>query len=658
MSNNTVGAKSIQKLSLTCKINHVECQYKDDKKAVLFDSGTKVRQQENHNGYSPDVFDGNSPEYSGNVLLGYVSNEPDSVFFFLTNNSGKKVVIRCDRENDGCTDERHSHYQIDYIDVSTREIVNIRKEIDDGDIKLYYYNILHRTFDNTQEMARQGVKDILAASTDDDDNKMLRETLKTAASSFRGYAVDTVVNYAKALHFICLPIISPKDVEYYSFSNIIYNACSSDGTPPIITIVSYPDIKYTFSLGIMDRLDKKEEIKLGINEIRYKKDGGFTYSDSLGNEIEKKQKEDIYEWERKDYKSGIKETWGDHSADSKKEVIDKEPKNNVLGISFKCEYNNTEVSLEIPEIIQKTITFLNGVACIFEKLRCWIDDGNDEQGNFLDEKPDNIKKLSEKLNTVDNKIPDFSLSFKSKYVDFSLKTGVAFDFVWRYSVSDDLRHLGKAFELSLKWFAKGDMKIHLLEMAYQWAARTIEGVAAGASGGLLIPVCELIIWIVDKVRHLLKFDVYIDLIISPSVKSPEPKMIIDTVAEKKVKFGEMIITCKLGLRIEGGLKTPSINILIIKIKGSEAQLTAAIDGKMELKPYFDFENESIMCGIEGKVESFDLTFDYVIPDNIEFLGLELIRGISVSRNDKSVLYHWDGTKPHKFDPFTLYHFGN
>ena len=126
----------------SCMIRKIECHYSSDggeKNVVLYENEeiekTLTSKDNNH---SEDLT-------SNGTLNGRISNTKDLEYYFITNHKGTEIDLNCQRADNHCPDESHRQYNIDYIDIDSRELLTMTKEITDGSLKLYYYNLFYRT---------------------------------------------------------------------------------------------------------------------------------------------------------------------------------------------------------------------------------------------------------------------------------------------------------------------------------------------------------------------------------------------------------------------------------------------------------------------------------------------------------------------------------
>jgi hypothetical protein len=227
MFKSETGAHSIEKQDLSCHIRHVECYYPDGK-AILYDHGWQNT--------SPIETNSRAIKSSKNkyTLIGNISFLDFPEYYFITNNKGIGITLKCDRIANYCTMTEHHLYLVTNIDINTKERQQTIKDISDGTLKLYYYNLFSRTI----EYAKTG-----------ENNGRDLGFVGTYAGRIGGAHVGNIADIIASLRFIHLPKISSED--YKCQTQLQYNECIHNIRIPEITINTYPDIQFSLEIGFM-----------------------------------------------------------------------------------------------------------------------------------------------------------------------------------------------------------------------------------------------------------------------------------------------------------------------------------------------------------------------------------------------------------------------
>lgn len=178
------------------------------------------------------------PQADNITLKTGINNGPDDdIIYFITNHEGESVELDYNRKNNKCQCREHEEYTVYQIDKDTGEIKKYKKNINDKEIKVYYYDIMKRA---REYAATSGIT-------------IMRETYNGAAASAAflvGGGVGSVVDFFVALRFIFLPEISPNDLDYHYYTEAVFDTCAHESISPTVLIVSYPDITFSLKIGL------------------------------------------------------------------------------------------------------------------------------------------------------------------------------------------------------------------------------------------------------------------------------------------------------------------------------------------------------------------------------------------------------------------------
>lgn len=235
------GVEVQEKFEYRCCIRKISCSYVSEEKQPIETVLYEKKQEAQSLSAKPNEKDEN--ESSLGYLRGGVSNSlTERCFYFISNNKGKAISLSCLRENNLCVDESHSKYEIDYVDINDREIKSECREIGEGNLWLYYYDLFYRANDYARDLSGF----MYDQSIDFED-----KVIGYAGGFAVGYVAGNVADFIMAMRFILLPVIKDSDYKYESHAAIYYRECPQIPGVPSLIIRIYPDIEYHLELGFL-----------------------------------------------------------------------------------------------------------------------------------------------------------------------------------------------------------------------------------------------------------------------------------------------------------------------------------------------------------------------------------------------------------------------
>lgn len=577
MSSNTVGAQAVKKQDFSCFIRKIECLYsadKQSKKAMLYDRGAQE---------PASVRRVKAPSGDG-ILKGGIENTKDGEFYFITNNEGKSVTLTCDREVNRCTDEKHHRYVIDYVDINTKELKSVTKDISDGKFTLYYFDLFHRTAEYAKAGARKGAeygyKSGKYVCSRDGDSGIVGGLAGGAAGGaiggVGGAVVGNVADIIASLHFIHLPRISSGNNDYDCHTFLQYSECPHLPSVPFLTIYHYPDIEFSLEIGC----------------------------------------------------KGIKNKYSADSASKDKR------KNTAFSFEFSVSYATVTKKLGFERVDEKELDAEQQKGVRFYKTINAIATFLKASANFAESLKENICLICGKDSILAHDAGAVGkalgkASSMPQWISGSFTVDPSLKGTWRYSVSDDLTKLGQYIEVELGVDCKGELKIDLIKLGVILFKKTKDAttVAAAAStvasGGLAgVPalvikflVDTIVKWLVEKFEEGVHFD--LRLIGNVDMKALSLKW--DTSKEQVFEGKGLTIEIKPEIKLDLGLEYKTSLSLGVTVKGEvEASAVAAISLTWKLEP-----NVKHGCfGVDNNVSvnPFSVKLEYKVAGSFEIFG--------------------------------------
>lgn len=620
MSSSIIGAQSVDKQErqeYTCIIRKIECLYtseEEEKTAVFFDRD-EMEQKSLSKSRSMEDRDATNSK-----LVGGISNNPD--YYFITNHKGKDVELKCEREVNSCKVEKHHQYDIDYIDIESRELQTEVKEITDGKRKLYYFNIFNRTAEYAKTGFTKGAKIGMSAGSvvgevsgaafggvadafisgdpnerrGSDIGRTLGQPIGAGLGtvggaglgSAGGAAVGHLADLISSLRFIILPFINKSDEKYACFTTLAYRECPNRFNVPTITIYTYPDIEF--------------EVKIGFK--------GHSH---------------------------------DYYADSAKKDTSKDTS---FSIEFTSTYADTEKQLSLEKVDEKELDaeaqkgtgFYNALVSIAEFFKAAAQFAQKLRGliETVDSNKIDTKKIAKDVGFVGNTFGNVgkSLSKTSDWLKGSLEIDPSLTIKWRYSVNDELTKIGRHIEAELGIDCTGKLTIDLIQIAIQFFNKTkkVTTVAAAAtsvaSGGLAaIPsflikflVDAVVSWLVEQFKKGIKFD----LILSAGANLKAPPITLDTSSDKVVTIDGVIVEIKPEIKLVAALEYKTSVTLILSTK-AEGEMKASAEAASSLTWKMELNIANGYLGVDNNVtiNPFSFKLEYKVAGSFEIFGCSL-----------------------------------
>lgn len=634
-----VGAQSFERQDFSCVIRMIECHYTDGddkpKDVVLYSRETSLLRRAKVQAVEQR---GSSQE---GVQRGGIDNSPDKEFYFITNKDGKDITLSCKRETNRCSQKEHNQYVVDSIDIHTRELQSEVKDLSDGTLTLYYYDLFTRTgkyaqtgFTKGAEYGRVGggavsevtgrtLGGVADAFISGDPNEHRGSEIGgavcrpigegvgavggAAIGGIGGAAVGNVADIIAALRFITLPRIRNNDYDYECHTYLEYHECPHLPSVPHITIYHYPDIEFKLEIGFL----------------------------------------------------GIKNKYGASSANKdKREQTD-------FSIDFSVMYANVTKNLGFERVNEKELNAEEQKGFLFYKTINALATFFKESANFADSLKKEIEQIYGEENSITKDVGFVGKALEKvstlpKWISSSISVEPSLVGTWRYSVSDDITKIGKFIEVELGVDCKGELILDLIEIGKTLLKKTKDAttVAAAAttvaSGGLAgVPalvvkflVDTVVKWMIEK----LKDGVHLDLKIIGSANLKAFKLTWDTSKDKIFEGKGEKLELRLEIRLESGVEYNTSISVLVTVKGNvNASAQAAISITWEIQ--LSVKHGLLGVDSEVSVNPFSVKVGYAVAGSFEIFGYSIGSSHSKCYERKAKERKTD---PVRWDWFKLY----
>ena len=600
----TIGARSIEKKEFSCIIRKIECRYaidKKSKKAVLFDRDNLEQDMSDLN-----VQDEGSA--SDGILYGGVSNRRDYEYYYITSNKGKKVEFECSREVNLCTESRHHQYNVDYIDIDSRELKTELKDITDGNVTLYYYDIFNRTWEYTKNGAVEGAK---LGYNSSDEGSLMYGAAGGVAGGVVGATVGHFADLICSLRFIHLPRINFNDNEYAWHALFLFTECPHLPSVPTIVINTYPDIEFNLKLGFFGNCKSsifastKDDLGKGKTERL-----SFSFAFSVK------------------YAEVTKDITFDKKVEDKGLKNEEEKQGSIVANAIHA----------LKEFFEMAANFTQDLIDLIENTNAGDSNALEKQFKGLLYKQKGSDWLKGSLDIK----PNLSLQ-------------------WRYSVSDDLTKLGRHVEIELGIDCNGKLTIDLIKVGSMFLnkskkATKVAAVATSvASGGLAALPAALITflvdyvvdWLIDKFKEGLVFDLM--LIGNANVKSTS--LTIDTSKDTIFDGKGLTAEIKPEIKVVIGFDYKTSVVLFWFVKAEvEAKATAEAASSLTWKMTLDVKDMHLGVDHDVKINPLVLKIECSVVASYELSYSSEIVDIGTKHTKEYASYsnEWK-TSEYKYD---------
>ncbi len=601
MSVSIIGASLVKKeerQDYFCIIKKIVCKYSnvedEEKSAELYNCDKTVRSSQGNKKEETPVL--------GSILKGGISNSDSQYdYYFISNHEGKEIKLDCIREAHDCSNRDHSQYLVDFVDIKTSELKSERKDITDGALTLYYYNLLYRANDYAKYAAGK--------MWSNKDLDFTEKCVMTGGAYAMGSVAGTAIDFIFALRFMHLPEIKESDYKYECHVSLHYSECHRIGVPPI-TIHIYPDIKYSLKIGAY-----------GSNR---------TYHADLEKTDKVTKMPFSFEF-----------------------FIEYASKKIAINIG-KSDEKEVDSETQKGTILYKTINFLvelfTGAANLTGDLKEFVSDtyGIKDRG------------IGGDLQAIENTYNESGrvLSKSGSWLRGSLSFSPELSAQWRYEIPEDLKHIQRHLEVELGISCKGELTVDLVQLAILALNKTKKATtalalgAAFASGGLAaLPgalikflVDRVVSWVIKKFTESIHFDlIFIGLVDMQGIS-------YDSLRDKAFEYA--VLTIAPEFRIYVGLDYKSSIVIIASVKAEfNIQATALVSTSLIWELKF-----SVLKGVFGidsncTINPFTLKLEYYVG------GSYTIYVLSSESKMEGKTKVWKckeiKTKPSRFDFFKV-----
>lgn len=569
-SSSTTGARSIEKQDFHCVIRKVECRYTSDEKtmkAVLYDVNT----------YEHSSFAERNPQKgvrTTGVLYGGVSTQHPFSYYVITNHEGKRIKLNCNREINHCTDTKHSRYTIKYIDIDSHELKIEEREIEKGELDLYYYNLFYRLGEYGKKAAEHVI--VNYGYKYGGIQGAIKELPSGIVAGVVGAQTGAAMDFICALRFIHLPYIKHNDSQFGCYISLLYNECPHIPSVPTITIYTYPDIE--FSLGIGLNLNSQ---KSNNNKTPFSFEFCVKYA----------------------------------SIEKKLTKLDK--------ISSESDVESQRAS-RFYNSIKMLADFFKDAAELAQSLTNGINAIYGEDDNNLIKDVGSVGRVLGQTSSI--------IRSSSNWLKGSLEINPSLIGTWRYSVSDDLSRLGRYIELELGIGCKGELTLDLICLCKQIfykakkATTAIAVTASVASGGFAALPSLLIKFLVDCVADWLikKFNegVKLNLILFGNISFSSFQLKWDTSRDEIFQGNGLALGIQLGIKLIAALEFKTSIALYLSLN---AEVKASAEASATLDWALTLNVREGNLGIDQKItiNPFVIRMEYYVVGGFEIWGYSL-----------------------------------
>lgn len=562
MSISVIGASSVEKEEIDCIIHKIICEREKEKPVVLYDRN-KVT------GMCPVNLDNSGRFINDHTVEGGISNfmEP-AEFYVVTDYEGLEVELKCERENNCCFEKKHSTYDIDYIDIETKDIKSISRDISTQKYKFQYFDLFNRGLRYSKAAAIYTNNQLKAAGNINVIDRV-GQPLVAAAS---GLVVGDVLDYLASLRFVFLPEISYKDNDYECHAAILYHECPHFPSIPELVVHIYPSIVYELKIGF-----------LGAEKT-------FTAN------LDTRDKTTITPFEFE-----FTAKYAHYTAN--------------------LNYSGKKITETNTKREQKEAVFFKAVNAFGEFLRKSAGMTKELIKQFDSEIPQTANVRADLTSVMRTTGALGNMIIKPDWIEGSLEVKPSISAKWNYDTSDDLRKLKRYFEITLGISLSGKLTIDLIKLAWflYKKAKNVSTVAVAtvsvASGGIAAAPAIVIKFLIETVvSYFLKElseGAKLDLILSADINSTPISFNNkkDSVIENFERGFDIKIQIQLLAKL--GIKGSISPVVYLKVEG---ELGAS--GSATASIFWDFKLNirNNVPGIDQKVEINPLTI------NLEFVA--------------------------------------
>lgn len=569
-SSSTTGAKSIAKQNFHCVIRKVECRYTSDEKtmkAVLYDANT----------YEHFSFVGRNPQKevrTTGILYGGVSIQHPLGYYFITNHEGKRIKLNCNREINLCTDTKHNRYTIKYIDIDSHELKFEEREIEKGELDLYYYNLFYRLGEYGKRSAEHVI--VNYGYKHDGIQGAIKELPSGIVAGVIGAQTGSAMDFICALRFIHLPYIKHNDSQFGCYTSLLYNECPHIPSAPTITIYTYPDIEFSLGIG------------LNLNSRKSNNDKKAPFS----------------------FEFSVKYA----SIEKKLTKLDK--------ISSESDIESQRAS-RFYNSIKMLADFFEDAAGLTHSLTNGINAIYGEDNNLIKD-VGTVGRVFGKTSSI--------IRSSSNWLKGSLEINPSLIGTWRYSVSDDLSRIGRYIELELGIGCKGELTldlIYLCKQAFNKAKKTTTAIAITTSvttGGLAALPSLLIKFLVDCIADWLirKFNegVKLNLVLFGNINFSSFQLKWDTSRDEIFQGNGLALGIKLGIKLIAALEFKTSITLFLSMNAAvnaSAEASATLDWRLLL----NLKNGNLGVDQKITINPFVIRMEYYVVGGFEIWGYSL-----------------------------------
>lgn len=534
MSISVIGASSVEKDVTDCIIRKIICERKKEKPVVLYD-------RDKVSGRCPVKFDKSGRFINDHTVEGGISNftEP-SEFYVVTDYEGLEVELKCVREENCCFENKHRTYDIDYIDIETKDIKSISRDISNQNYRFQYFDLFNRGLRYAKTAAIYTNNQLKAAGI----YNVVDRVGQPLVASATGLVVGDVLDYFASLRFVFLPEISSTDNDYECHAAILYHECPHFPSVPDLFVHIYPSIVYKLKIGFFGA-EKKVSANLDTRDKTTITPFEFEFTANYAN-----------------YTANLK---------------------------YGKKITETNTKRE-----QREALFFKAVNAFGEFLRKSAGMTKELIQQFDSNVPQTANVRADLTNVMRATGALGNMIIKPDWIAGSLEVKPSISAKWNYDTSDDLRNLKRYFEIAIGISLSGKLTIDLIKLAWfvYKKAKNVSNVAVAtvsvASGGIAaapaIVVKFLIETVVSYFLKELSEGAKLDLILSADLNSTPItfKNKKDSVIENFERGFDIKIQIQLLAKL--GIKGSISPVVYLKVEGE-----LGVSGSATASIFWDFK---------------------------------------------------------------------